>query len=503
MVNTNTGDAASTLIIPVESQVRELDAKILLACFAAERGFPVLIGSRAFAHFQMASIPRGVYLAKSMRSLSSSMFKALRQLGHEIVAWEEEALVHPPADTYFTLRLSPQTINKVSHVFAWGQENVDLMQQYPDLPQNLPIHITGNPRGDMLRPELRPFFDPEVKKLRDRYGDFILINTNFSDVNPFIPSIGLFQSAKSSDKTKRRGQAGIGMSIEFAEGLRDHKQAILEDFKQLIPALERAFPEMTIVVRPHPSENNQIYQDLAARSERIVVNKEGNVIPWLLAAKALVHNGCTTGLEAYVLGVPAISYLATLNKFYDYDFQGLPTKLSYQCFNFAELQMTLNRVLAGELGGAGGEERQALIDYYLSAQQGPLACERIVDVLESSGYSASQPPPSPFSRFARGWLFTTIKAALTNLYMRRPGPNRLAYHDHRFPEISVTDLEQKITRFGQLLHRFDTIKIEQHSKHLFMVSSRSKRKISQAVPEVNTCENDRAVKSEHNALLPD
>ena len=78
------------------------------------------MGSRAYAHFQVASVPRGIYLAKSMRGLSSSMFKRLRQLGHEIVAWEEEALVHPPSETYFSLRLSPKTIKNVSHVFAWG-----------------------------------------------------------------------------------------------------------------------------------------------------------------------------------------------------------------------------------------------------------------------------------------------------------------------------------------------------------------------------------------------
>ena len=70
-------NSASTLIIPVENQVRELDAKLLLSCIAAERGFPVIIGSRAFVHFEVASIPRGVYLAKSMRSLSNSMFKIL------------------------------------------------------------------------------------------------------------------------------------------------------------------------------------------------------------------------------------------------------------------------------------------------------------------------------------------------------------------------------------------------------------------------------------------
>ena len=97
----------STLMIPVETQVRELDAKLLLGCIAAESGFPVIIGSRAFLHFQVDSIPRGVYLAKSMRSLSIRMFDILRKLGHEIVAWEEEALLREPDPQYYRQRLSP------------------------------------------------------------------------------------------------------------------------------------------------------------------------------------------------------------------------------------------------------------------------------------------------------------------------------------------------------------------------------------------------------------
>src|SRR6185437_3612246 len=379
-------NSASTLIIPVENQVRELDAKLLLACVAAERGFPVVIGSRAFVHFEVASLPRGVYLAKSMRSLSGLMFRILRMLGHEIIAWEEEALVHPPAETYFTVRMSPTTIRNVSHVFAWGQENANPIQNEPQLAANMPVHITENHRGDILRPEMRPYFDMEVERLRKLYGDFILINTNFTEVNPFIPSIGLFVPAKDGGTKSRLGQAGIGMSREFAEGLWDHKQAILEDFKQLIPALEQAFPGLTIIVRPHPSENFKVYDDIAAKCRHVKVINEGNVIPWLLAAKTMVHNGCTTGLEAYVLGVPAISYLATFNEYYDYEFQGLPTKLSHQCFSFEELERTLTQILAGELDVAEGEERKALIDYYLAAQNGRLACERIVDVLEESGY---------------------------------------------------------------------------------------------------------------------
>lgn len=463
--------AASTLIIPVENQVRELDAKLLLSCIAAERGFPVIIGSRAYVHFAAASLPRGLYLAKSMRRLSNSMFRILRMLGHEIIAWEEEALVHPPADTYYSLRLSPITMKNVSHFFVWGQENYELIKQYPHLPENFPIHITGNPRGDMLRPEMHTFFSEEVKQLRKTYGDFILINTNFTNVNPFIPSVGLFIPTKEGEKTDRRGQGGIGMSDEFAEGLWHHKKAIMESFTRLIPALERAFPDVTIVVRPHPSENQQIYHDIAAQCKRVKVINQGNVVPWLLASKTMIHNGCTTGLEAYALGVPAISYLNCFNEYYDYDFQGLPTKLSYQSFNFDELADTLSQILDGKLGAADGEERKQLIDYYLTAQQDRLACERIVDVLEANGYNQSQPPASSFPKYLTGWTLSNLKATLTQLYMRRPGPNRLAYHNHRFPDISVTQIEQRIAQFGQILNRFKTIKVAQQSRYLFKINA--------------------------------
>ena len=261
------------------------------------------------------------------------------------------------------------------------------------------------------------------------------------------------------------------MSREFAEGLWEHKLAIMEDFKQLIPMLERTFPELTIVVRPHPSESYQTYHEIAEKCERVVITNQGNVIPWLLASKAMVHTGCTTGLEAYVLRVPAISFLATLNKYYDYDFQGLPTKLSYQCFNFKELADTLSRILAGELAAAEGQERNDLIDYYLAAQEGPLACERIVGILQTSGYSEKQFPARPLGTFIQGWLFAKLKAALTNLYMHRPGPNRQAYHDHRFPEISVAEIEKKVARFGELLDRFDTIKVEPYAKHVFRINA--------------------------------
>ena len=93
------------LLIPVENQVRELDAKLLLACIAARRGLPSIIGSKREVEARIANFPRGIYLAKSMLHGHSKFLKIARKLGHEIAAWDEDALVHLPSETYFSRRL--------------------------------------------------------------------------------------------------------------------------------------------------------------------------------------------------------------------------------------------------------------------------------------------------------------------------------------------------------------------------------------------------------------
>ncbi|MGD9315181.1 MAG: hypothetical protein PVI96_19865, partial [Desulfobacterales bacterium] len=292
------------LLIPVENQVRELDPKLLLACIAARRGVPAVIGSRREIEFHMSSFPRSIYLSKGLKSGNGRFFRILRQLGHQVVAWDEEAFVHLPADTYYSRRLSPLAMQHVTHLFAWGENNARLWRQYPHLPSKTPIHVTGNPRGDLLRSEMQPFYKLEAEKIRDLYGDFILVNTNFNHVNAFSPFQNLFQPVKTAQGEMKFGEAAKGMSRAYAEGLRDHKQAVFEDFQRLIPFLDLAFADYTIVVRPHPTENQNVYHQLAARCRRVKVTNEGNVVPWLMVTRALVHNGCTTGVEAFLMGVP-------------------------------------------------------------------------------------------------------------------------------------------------------------------------------------------------------
>jgi surface carbohydrate biosynthesis protein len=440
------------LLIPVENQVRELDPKLLLACVAARRGFSSVIGSRREMEMRIDSFPRSIYLSKSMTVRSLLFFWVAAKFGHDIITWDEEALVHLPPDIYFSRRLHPAAIRYVTHLFAWGEENAELWRQYPHLPTGTPIHVTGNPRSDMLRPELHAYYADEIDGIRREFGKFILVNTNFNHVNAFGPDMNLFKPVKTPGKTPKFGRAARGMSREYAEGLRDHKLAVFHDFQHLIPELEKNFPDHTIVVRPHPTESHEVYRTIAAGCRRVRVTNDGNVVPWLLCAKALIHNGCTTGVEAFELGVPAVSYRATVNETYDNGFYRLPNAVSHNCFSFAELRTTLKRILDGRLGVPDGKERLRLVRHHLAAADGALACERMVAVLEEIAADQRRPLSANLLQRMDRWAAGAGLQVLRQIKSVLPGShNRPEFQRHRFPGISVDALTAKIARFQRLL----------------------------------------------------
>lgn len=453
--------AKPSLLIPVENQVRELDPKLLLACVAARRGFSSVIGSRREMEMLIDHFPRSIYLSKSMTVRSLLFFWAASKFGHDIITWDEEALVHLPPETYFSRRLHPRAIRYVTHLCAWGEENAELWRQYPSLPPGIPIHITGNPRSDMLRPELHAYYADEIDSIRKTFGDFILVNTNFNHVNAFGPDMNLFKPVKRPGQRPRFGRAARGMSRAYAEGLRDHKHAVFKTFQDMIPELERSFPDYTIVVRPHPTESHEVYRQIAARCRRVRVTNEGNVVPWLLSTKALVHNGCTTGVEAFVMRIPAVSFRAAVNEIYDNGFYRLPNALSHQCFTFEKLCATLREILKGNLGAPEGDGLRQMLQQHLAGQDGPLACERVVDVLDEIAADQFKSSTVGLSRRFESWLIAKGLRLLRRIKSRLPGShNRPEFQRHRYPGIPVDELRHRLNRIQHVLNDRTPIAVE-------------------------------------------
>ena len=449
----------STLIVPVESQVRELDAKLLLACVAAERGFPVVMGSRAFVHHAMASFPRGVYLAKSMRTMSDRMFDIIPKLGHDIVAWDEEGLVRFPDRFYYQRRLSAKALRNVKILFAWGPDNARSFRAFEGY-HGCPIHVTGNPRVDLMRPEMREFFAADAEALRVRYGDFVLVNTNFSGLNHFHDRL--------SELKRNLEPANGEVKDPFMAGRAAFRNAILGHFQQMVPALSEALPDLKIIVRPHPSENHQLWKDVSNGLANVEVVNEGNVYPWLIASKALVHNGCTTAVEAAILGTPSVAFQPVTDDTYD---MLLPNSLSHRASDLKDVRKTVRSIVDGEIGIRDDPEVRAILAQHVAALDGGLASDRVIDVLVDAGYLERLPQRPPWSRRLEARIHLAGRTLVKRANRHRPGHrNNLDFHDHRFPGVTIAELREKVDQFGRLLGRFTGLCIGRVSEHIFTIS---------------------------------
>ena len=446
-----------TLLIPVESQVRELDGKLLLACIAAEKGYNVVFGSRAHIHFYASRVNNAIYVAKSMRRFSNRMFKILHGLGHRIVAWDEEALVRLPDPEYHRHRLSPITFKYIDHLFAWGDSNARAFEKYSGY-LDQPIHIFGNPRIDVLRPQLLDYFKPEVDKIIEKYGNTILINTNFGQVNHFIQTQG--KKEANRDKNYDAGLNKNYMSNRFS-----HKQKLFSHFKALTNSLSKTFPNVNFILRPHPSENIESWEKHLNKYDNAHVTNKGNVIPWILASKAIIINGCTTAIEASILGKPTLGYHPIVSEQVD---DMLPKLLSDICSNDNQLIEKLESVLKNSY--KINTKKNIILSKHIANLEGDLASDSITNMLFNSYTNNTFATPRTLTR-AKSLLHNETRTLVKRFNSRKKAHRNSAnYHRHRFPTISEEYLINRANRFSVIMNRFHNIKISLLSENIFSIS---------------------------------
>jgi hypothetical protein len=322
---------------------------------------------------------------------------------------------------------------------------------------------------DLLRPELLSFAEEDVRGIRERFGKFVMINTTFSMVNGFFDTFNVFKKPASPGMSAELGAAGIGTTPEFAAGYAAHKQALFGAFKGILPVLSEAFPEQMFVLRPHPGENREPWNSVARSLPNVRVVHEGNVVPWLLACQVLIHNGCTTAVEAAVIDTPSIVFRPRKAHPFDFD---LPNGLSHEVTNVDELCETLRSLLRGELACAAPTRAPRPLNEYLTALDGPLASERIVDALEQSDAGGGGLPRPPLGDYLRGYYAATQRSFVKRFIKARISGHRNnpAFQRHRFQGVSIDELRSRIARLGRALGRFSRVKAEPVAEHIFRIS---------------------------------
>lgn len=444
-----------TLLIPVETLNREFDAKLLLALRSKMHGFRPIIGGRTVIHDRLPQLPRSIYLAKGIRTGNRLKMSILNDLAHIIVALDEEALIRIN-DEALMLMLDEETFNRPRLLFAWGRSNADVWKRY-DGYRGTPIIEAGNPRIDLLRPELRDFHSAAADKLRERFGRFVLLSSNFSAVNHFIPDHLRFRVAPGAPKQR---------TDELKSGLRNHKQALFDRFRALVPALASAIAPASLVIRPHPSENAATWSALRAGHDNVHVIHEGPIAPWLMAASALLHNGCTSAVEAAVLGTPAFAYRPTVNPDYD---PVLPDALSMPFAEDGPLIEALTEHVNGtrEPPGLTAGQRSLLAEHIASVD-GELSVDRILAALTERRDELGGGHGPNLSDRLSGYLRHYLRGATRQVTTRlRGGKSSGRYVAHKFPGISEAEVNARIARFRRIMPELPALQARQRLPNVF------------------------------------
>jgi surface carbohydrate biosynthesis protein len=433
------------LILLMETKARELHAKMLLALVAAERGWGVLIGSKSAVRNVQSYLPRGTFLEKGVAPGTAATIERARTHGHRVSAVCEEGLLYFTPEDNRARRLDPRSMAAIDYFFAWGARHAADAHAVLERDSEKVV-ISGNPRLDLVRPEWRGIFAPAVRQIRERHGSIILLNTKFPTVNNIVRTIGDY-----TDYLKSVGRITSPVHEALWRRFVAVQRNVFPHMLDLVPALSRAFPAHTIVVRPHPSEDTAAWEEKAKGLSNVRVIYEGNVLEWIMAADVVIQNNCLTAVEAFLLDKPTIAYRPYKDDPAEFE---LPRRLGLQASTEAEVLSLIEGVVRGDIDvEAQASAQREVARQCIANMDGRLACDAIMetfDALDLPLCEAAFPvrPKGVGGSIARLKSLPVVKAALT-------------YNRKKFPNLELAEMEGLRADFQDISGRFADIEITQ------------------------------------------
>lgn len=413
------------LYLPIEIKVRELEAKLLLTYYAVKENFRVIIGEHKIVEAVAANYPKGIFFSKGYpQKYRKRVIVNAKRHGHKIVEMDEEGLLINNKLKYLSDRMSGVQLENIEQEYCWGSFQKEMIStNYPQFSDK--CFATGNPRFDLLKKKFRPLYYDTVKNLENNYGDFVLINTRFTRYNHFSGMVN----------------ENIVPSIKPIK-------ALYFRFLEMIKNIADKFPELNFIVRPHPGENLNSYHRIFTNYKNVYVIRDGTVANWILASKLMIHNGCTTGIEAFLLGKPVLSYLPCQSKEVD---EELPNKVSYKAYCIDEVHNFI-KLMTTNLDCHKGvnELKQELSEYY-GALDDQYASKNIIRLLHDININND-----PLSTHPKE-IHLSVK---TNNKMK-----------NRFLNLTLEEIQEFFTKIDHIEKSKNHFHIRKAAENLFEISN--------------------------------
>ena len=431
----------------VEISSRELDGKLLLAVVAASRGHDVFISDLGaiMKGVQSGALAPGVFYTKSLTPSEQKLARhqSLVDRGFSVTSIDEEGgLIDHGYEQFASVRYSDKTLSQASAVFGWGlEDSATLKPVYPDEAKK--IHKTGSPRVDLWRPRFLQYWGTPKGVPKRPY---LLVSSNMGTANnmrPFHESIRFERRAGYYQRYPEMFSKRFGV---IAENYR-MTAAFIEAIRYLS---DKSKGDYDIVLRPHPVENIEAWRVYLEGIPNVHVIREGSITAWVNNAFAVMHNGCTTALEATVSGTPVVTYLPFEQEYA----RELPNELGVRCESLEALSETVNRLLHDSRAVGSNDQEDALPEsvakkVYLDDAE--LAAEKIVKVWESLD-NGELSRPCNWTRFQAELKLAKLRGVVVGS-LRKALPSRFepAKENYKFPPMDAADISERVKRLQHVL----------------------------------------------------
>lgn len=325
----------NTVYLPVEVLKRELSSRALLACSLASKGNKVYV----FEHtlFDRLGWPEsGIYIGKNCFRTetphSNIFYNNMKKSNVDVWLLDEEGGIFFGNDKSeweraLYNRFDFKVLNSSDKILFWGKWQNQL---YKSKNIKADMHITGSPNFDTFQKKYSETFRDYDLQVTGGKEDFVLINTRFGAGNSNLGIDFILNDIPVSDSFSKS---------EIIKWIID-ENIIMYSMIGMLMKLAKKNSDLSFVLRPHPGEDIKIYKQLLGEFDNISINCDGVVDSWIRLSKAVIHNGCTTSIQAFIAEKKVITYMPSFFK-ENLVVCGLPNTIGYLATNFEEVDKYL------------------------------------------------------------------------------------------------------------------------------------------------------------------
>lgn len=285
------------VFLPIEVKARGLEPRAYLGLVFATHGYRVLIGRKStlssLVKYQKAPV---IWIDKGMDSRGNPLYREIKSKEGFILQLHEEGAVMQKGFeehmvSFETGAYGEDAMKLADLHLMWGQNTFNrVAAKWPQYKHKL--RVVGHPKFDLYR---------KMQKT-ERGAGYLLVSTSFVIGNP--------KNGEAAFLQRLRRTCGDAFDLfDWGEKAR-HSKNIRIELTKLVQELAAAFPQLKIVVRPHPAENKDYYYSKLSDLDSVSISAGGSKSfrEDLKGALAVLHHDCSTGIEATIAGYPVISY---------------------------------------------------------------------------------------------------------------------------------------------------------------------------------------------------